>query len=72
MAPGPLTLSQLDDTALLMQRQEAADKGDRPRKLELDAEVIRRWGHGNGRKRPAQGDRKTGLEKLTNEQEDCQ
>jgi hypothetical protein len=35
----------LDDTALLLQRQEAADKGDYLRKLKLDAEVIRRWGH---------------------------
>lgn len=38
-------IKQLDDTALLMQRQEAADKGDQERKLEIDAEVIRRWGH---------------------------
>lgn len=37
-------LNRLDDTAVLMQRQEAADKGDYPRKLKLDAEVIRRWG----------------------------
>jgi hypothetical protein len=38
-------LKRLDDTALLMQRQEAADKGDQERNLELDGEVIRRWGH---------------------------
>jgi hypothetical protein len=38
-------VKRLDDTALLLQRQEAADKGDHERKLALDAEVIRRWGH---------------------------
>ena len=34
---------QLDDTALLMQRQAAADSRDWARKRELDAEVLRRW-----------------------------
>jgi hypothetical protein len=35
-------IRQLDDTALLLQRQAAADAGDDKRQAVLDAEVIRR------------------------------
>ena len=35
-------ISQLDDTALLLQRQAAADNGDEERKARLDTEVARR------------------------------
>jgi hypothetical protein len=35
-------ISQLDDTSLLFQRQEAADSGDERRQVALDAEVARR------------------------------
>jgi hypothetical protein len=35
-------LSRLDDAALLLQRQAAADNGDAARLLALDIEVLRR------------------------------
>jgi hypothetical protein len=35
-------IRRLDDTALLLQRQAAADEGDGERQARLDAEVIRR------------------------------
>lgn len=35
-------ISQLDDTALLLQRQAAADSGDKERRARLDTEVARR------------------------------
>jgi hypothetical protein len=35
-------ISQLDDTALLLQRQAAADNGDEERKARLDTEVALR------------------------------
>jgi hypothetical protein len=35
-------ISRLDDTALLLQRQAAADSGDEKSKARLDTEVARR------------------------------
>jgi hypothetical protein len=35
---------RLDDTSLLMQRQQAADNGNDARRVALDAEVRRRFG----------------------------
>jgi|HubBroStandDraft_2_1064218.scaffolds.fasta_scaffold989186_2 hypothetical protein len=37
-----ITITRLDDTTLLLMRQEAADRGDSERQAALEAEVTRR------------------------------